>query len=149
VPGKEKLVNSIRNSIISEIGIAWFENGFFPLYSEIALYIELYYPTPKSFSRENKYLAEIKMLRKINFPDNDNTEKIIFDSVKSFLIYDDAQIVTNITEKYYSIKPRIQIVIYYNTAEAFYLHKKVIQHRKDMWTRNENFDKLLYKVVKK
>lgn len=133
VPDKAKLVSNIRNLILQEIGITHFQSGFLPIFTETILKSHLYLPTPKAFSRENVYLGEAKILRPMVTPDLDNVEKIINDAVKSFIVYDDAQIVSNITEKYYSTRPRMEVVVYYNAVPLNAVHEKTIQQRKARW----------------
>lgn len=133
VPNKVKLVKAIRNLILQELGTTHFMNGFFPVFTETILRSHLYLPTPKNFNRENTYLAESKILRPIVTPDVDNVEKIVNDAIKSFVIYDDAQIVSNITEKYYSTRPRMEAVVYYNAVPLNSVHEKIIEQRKERW----------------
>ncbi len=133
VPEKAKMVAHIRELIFQELGPDCFMNGFFPRYSEILLHTNLYIKTPTAFSREAKYLAESKLLRPIVTPDVDNCAKIINDAVKDFIIYDDAQIVTNTIEKWYSIKPRMEITIYYNANPNETVHLKTMQERMNKW----------------
>jgi Holliday junction resolvase RusA-like endonuclease len=136
VPNKEKLVKQIREEISKQINPALFKSGFFPRYNEIAIRSELYIKTPNSFSREDKYLAEIKQYRPVCAPDIDNVEKIIFDSVKGYITYDDAQIVTNVTEKYYSVHPRMEVVVFYNASEVTNRQQKVLNQRRERWNSN-------------
>jgi Holliday junction resolvase RusA-like endonuclease len=133
VPNKAKLVKEIRNLILKEVGVVNFQSMFFPRYQETILKSALYLPTPKSFSRENTYLAEMKLLKPIVTPDLDNVEKIVNDAIKAFIIYDDAQIVTNVTEKFWSKKPRMEVEIVYNSTPLNGVHEKIIKQRKEKW----------------
>lgn len=132
VPDKQKITKKIRDLILDYLGPDGFLNGFFPIFSEVVIHSSLYLPTPKSLSREGKYLAESKILRPIVTPDNDNVEKIINDAIKSFVIYDDAQIVSNTTEKYWSLWPRMEFVIYYNAIPNS-IHMNTMNQRKLRW----------------
>lgn len=151
VPNKAVLVKRIRTLILQELGTTCFMNGFFPIFTETILKSSLYIPTPKAFSRENTYLAECKTLRPIVTPDVDNVEKIVNDAIKAFVIYDDAQITSNITEKFYSTKPRMEAVIYYNAMPLNAVHEKIIHQRKERWKmdlmsgNHEHFIQLLRK----
>ena len=133
VPEKAKMVAHIRDLILQELGPDGFLPGFFPRYSEIALHTNLYIRTPQNFSRESKLLAEEKLLKPIVTPDVDNCAKIINDAIKSFIIYDDAQINTNVIDKWYSTKPRIEAVIYYNANPNETVHQKTMQERMERW----------------
>ncbi len=134
VPNKKKLVTHIRKLILQELGTDKFKNEYFPRFQETILKSSLYLPTPKSFTRECKYVAELKLLRPVVTPDLDNVLKIINDAVKDFLIYDDAQIVSNVTEKFYSTTPRMEIEIIYNASVVSPIHQKTIGARKHRWT---------------
>jgi Holliday junction resolvase RusA-like endonuclease len=136
VPNKAKLVKHIRDLIVSEIGLTNFTNGFFPVFQETIVKTSLYLPTPNHFSKKCKFLAEMKVLRPISKPDSDNILKILFDSIKDFLIYDDAQIVSEITEKYYSTKPRMEVEIIYNASPLLPIHKKIMDSRTQRWQEN-------------
>jgi hypothetical protein len=141
VPNKAKLVTHIRNLIIKEIGLVHFQNNFFPRFQETILKSSLYISTPKSFTKKCKYIAEMKILRPIVTPDLDNVEKIVNDAIKAFIIYDDAQIVTNITEKYYSVKPRMEVEIIYNASPLLPVHQKIMEQRSQRWQKIINSEK--------
>jgi Holliday junction resolvase RusA-like endonuclease len=136
VPHKAKLMAHIRSLIINEIGPTNFQNNFFPRFQETILKSSLYISTPKAFNKKCKYIAEMKLLRPVVAPDTDNLEKIVNDAIKAFIIYDDAQIVTNITEKYYSVKPRMEVEIIYNASPLLPIHQKIIEQRKQRWQEN-------------
>lgn len=138
VPNKAKLVSTIRNLILKELGTRYFMNEFLPLFGEVILKSHLYLPTPKAYKKEERYLAECKILRPIVTPDVDNVEKIVNDAIKSFVIYDDAQIVSNITEKYYSNRPRMEACVYYNNEHIHRVHEKIQEQRKATWKRKLN-----------
>lgn len=133
VPDKQKMVANIRDLMLSELGPDCFLNGFFPRFTETIVRARFYIPTPKSFSREAKYLAECGILRPIVIPDTDNIEKIVNDAIKSFIIYDDAQIVTDITEKFYSEVPRYEFEVIYNASPLEIVHKNTIKQRREKW----------------
>jgi Holliday junction resolvase RusA-like endonuclease len=135
VPNKAKLISTMRELILKEIGPNPFMTGFFPRFSETILHTSLYIPTPQAFNKESVYLAEIKILRPIVTPDLDNVLKIINDGIKSFIIYDDAQIVTTISDKYYSRKPRIEATIIYNASSMSTIHQKLMEQRKSKWQK--------------
>lgn len=85
-----------------------------------------YYPIPKSMSNIEKLLAEFGMVRPISKPDFDNVAKAYCDMCQGFLIYDDAQVVEGVSEKYYSTKPRIEIEIeYMEDYDCDYNRKKI------------------------
>ena len=68
-----------------------------------------YFPIPKSMNKKEKILAELGYIRPTSKPDWDNVAKAYCDMIQGFLIYDDSLIVEGSSEKFYSIKPRIEI----------------------------------------
>ena len=133
VPNKARLVHHLRTLIFNTLGPENFINGFFPRFQEAMLKVNLYLPTPKQFTKENVYLSECKILRPIVTPDLDNISKIINDAVKAFLLYDDAQIVSDLYEKFYSTTPRIELEVVYNASDILPIHEKIITQRKNRW----------------
>ena len=68
-------------------------------------------PTPSSMTKVEKVLAEEGYIRPISKPDWDNLAKTYCDMIQGFVIYDDAIIIRGETDKYYSLKPRIEITL--------------------------------------
>jgi|SRR5690606_31633029 len=77
----------------------------------IALELRVYRPIPKSFSRRKTELAENGDIRPTTKPDVDNYVKSVKDALKNVIWKDDSQVVRILVEKFYSQKPRIEIVI--------------------------------------
>jgi len=142
VPEKAKLVRHIRELILQDIGNASFESGFFPLHCEVMVKVHLYLPIPKAFNREMQYLSELRIHRPSVKPDLDNCSKIVNDSIKQFIINDDAQIVTEIYEKFYSVRPRMEVVVIYSQASGIIpVAGKQIKERKERWNRDQTPDR--------
>ena len=74
---------------------------------------DIYLETPKEFSKNNMYLEEEKLIRPLTKPDWDNLGKPYCDALIKFLLLDDNIICTGIVNKYYSIKPRIELHLEY------------------------------------
>lgn len=72
-----------------------------------------YLPIPKSMNKIEQICAELGYIRPTNKPDFDNLAKTYSDILTGFLIYDDALIISGTSEKYYSVKPRIEIKLSY------------------------------------
>ena len=72
-----------------------------------------YLPTPKSMNSIQKIAAEMGLIYPTGKPDWDNLGKAYCDMIQDYLIYDDSLIVKGTSEKFYSIKPRIEIEISY------------------------------------
>lgn len=89
--------------------------------------IRSYLPIPTSMKAYEQILAELGYIRPISTPDFDNLAKTYADMIKGTLIYDDALIVKGVSEKFYSVKPRIEIDMYYmEEYDSEYNRKKII-----------------------
>lgn len=85
--------------------------NIFPKGVPLDLRIRAYCPVPKSDTtkvRSKKLSGEIRPTVK---PDLDNIGKIVADSLNKIAYYDDAQIVDSQTRKFYSDRPRVEILI--------------------------------------
>jgi len=74
-----------------------------------------YFPVPNNMSKVDKLLAELRLIKHVSKPDWDNLGKTYSDMIQKHLLIDDALIYKGTTEKYYSIKPRIEITIDFMT----------------------------------
>ena len=89
-------------------------------------YCVSYLPIPKSMNIAEQILAELGFIRPISKPDFDNLAKTYTDMTQGVLLYDDALIVKGVSEKYYSVKPRIEICFRYMAEfDSVYNKKKV------------------------
>lgn len=79
----------------------------------VQLKIDYYVPTPKTFSKIKKELAENKFLRPDKRPDLDNYDKFIIDAMHDVFYDDDKRVVSLNVEKYYSMEPRTVIKVTY------------------------------------
>lgn len=83
--------------------------------------VECYFPTPKSFSKVQKLLAEMKILRPwVNIGDVDNLFKTFTDPLCPSeklklpgIMADDSLIIDSQSNKYYSMTPRVEVTISY------------------------------------
>ena len=78
-------------------------------YIEVEMHI--YKRTLKSFSKKKKIDAENKKIRPKTKPDADNYAKGILDAMKGIIWQDDGQVTDLIARKYYSERPRVEILI--------------------------------------
>ena len=75
--------------------------------------------------KHEKILAEMGLIRPISKPDFDNLAKTYSDMIQGTVMTDDALIVEGISRKYYSCKPRIEIIIeYMDEIDSDYNKKK-------------------------
>lgn len=77
----------------------------------LEMIIHAYYKIPKSASKEKRKKIESGKILPTKKPDIDNIFKIIADSLNGIAYRDDAQIVSGICKKYYSVTPRVEVEI--------------------------------------
>lgn len=78
----------------------------------IRIGVRIYRPIPKSFSKRKTEQAEQGILRPITKPDADNYLKAIKDALKNVIWQDDSQVVDVTIGKWYSSRPRVEVVIF-------------------------------------
>lgn len=81
------------------------------LEGSLKLEVKVYKPTLKSFSQKKKAAAERGELRPVTKPDIDNYVKSIKDACNQVIWKDDSQIVDLHVSKWYSERPRIEILV--------------------------------------
>lgn len=77
----------------------------------IMMYIDAYYPIPKSFTKAKKKAAACGDLLPTVKPDIDNIAKIICDALNGLAFSDDKQIVYMLVKKAYSSAPRVEVTL--------------------------------------
>ncbi len=80
-----------------------------PLECPVHAEIHFYYPIPSSWSKKRQEAARVGQTMPVVKPDIDNCVKGIFDSLNKIAWNDDNQVVSLLTQKFYSDKPRIEI----------------------------------------
>lgn len=73
--------------------------------------IECYFSIPKSTSTKNNLLMKAEIIRPVKKPDLDNLAKICLDALNKLAYEDDSQVVSLLIKKFYSEKPRVEILI--------------------------------------
>lgn len=81
------------------------------LEGQIEAQITAYFSIPKSASKKKREDMLAGIIRPTKKPDWDNIGKIICDSLNKLAYDDDSGIVTGIVRKYYSDKPRVEVVL--------------------------------------
>lgn len=94
------------------------------IYTSVEMTIITYQQTPTSMSNTEIYLAEKGLVRPSAKPDWDNFGKTYSDMIQDILILNDNLITTGIVEKYYSIKPRVEICLKYQSDYDSKYNKK-------------------------
>ena len=93
------------------------------IYTPCEFYCRSYLPIPKSMNNMEKVLAELGFIYPL-LPDFDNLVKTYTDMIKGTLLYDDSIIQKGVSEKFYSVKPRIEVKIRYMTDFDSSFNKK-------------------------
>lgn len=84
------------------------------IYTRVEMTINTYQPIPtSSMTSSEVYLAEKGLIRPIQNADWDNYGKTYSDMIQGILILNDNIISTGIVNKYFSLKPRIEIKLRY------------------------------------
>lgn len=87
-----------------------------------------YFPMPKGMSLADMIVAEKGYIQHISTPDFDNLAKTYTDMLKDNLMIDDRLFIRGGLEKFYSVKPRIEVVIrYMDKFDCLYNQKKIIK----------------------
>lgn len=84
--------------------------------------IDAYLKTPSKFNKREILLAEEGIIRPITYPDWDNIAKKYCDMFNHNVWIDDKYCVSGTVNKYYSIKPRVEITLKY--ADMIYIKKQ-------------------------
>jgi len=85
---------------------------FVPLEGPLTIQLRAWMKIPKSTSKKKMKLMEERIIRPTKKPDMSNILKAAEDALNTLAYHDDSQIVTGIIHKFYSEKPRLEIVIY-------------------------------------
>ena len=87
------------------------KNFRYPDDAMLDMRIMAYYGVPKSVSKKKKALMLDGKIRPTKKPDMDNVMKVVADSLNQVAYKDDTQIVDAQCRKFYSVKPRIEVII--------------------------------------
>lgn len=82
-----------------------------PSTSPICLKLDVYRAIPKSFSKKRAQKAEEGLIRPMTKPDGSNYLKLVEDALNKLIWHDDSQIVDTHVSKWYSSRPRIEVMI--------------------------------------
>ena len=73
--------------------------------------VRAYFAIPKSDSNKKAYQKSIGIIRPTKRPDWDNVGKVISDALNGLAYHDDSQIVSATVEKWYSLEPRVEVIL--------------------------------------
>ncbi|HEK4983601.1 TPA: RusA family crossover junction endodeoxyribonuclease, partial [Clostridioides difficile] len=93
--------------------IKWLYQSKVKYYFEgyIKMTLRCYYSIAKSNSKKVKEQKRNNVLRPSKKPDIDNVIKVVADSLNEIAYKDDTQIVEVVASKYYSDKPRVEVIL--------------------------------------
>jgi Holliday junction resolvase RusA-like endonuclease len=114
VPGAAKNATFFNNNVLPTL------KGLF-ITTPCKFKLDIYVETPKSFTKTQQILAEMKILRPWgNIGDIDNFEKAMYDMIQPNekrghvgIMSNDSLIIESHTNKYYSCSPRYELTISY------------------------------------
>ena len=87
-------------------------NGLqFPDQAQLDMRVMAFYQMPSSVSKKKRQQMLDQKIRPTKKPDADNILKVVADSLNQNAYRDDAQIVDTQVRKFYSDRPRIEVVI--------------------------------------
>jgi len=86
---------------------------FIPPQGEVRVWLEVYKMPPKSTAKYRLVLMEMGLIRPEKTPDADNYIKSVLDGMNTVAWADDAQCTLEQCEKFYSLKPRIEVRVEY------------------------------------
>jgi len=114
VPGAAKHTAFFNREVFPTLGNLWIDKP-------CKVIMDVYVKTPDSFSKSQKLLAELKILRPwTHTGDIDNFTKSYLDMIQGNkkrghkgIMSDDCLVIESISNKYYSVSPRVELVIKY------------------------------------
>ena len=89
-----------------------------------------YFPIPSDMNKTDTLLAEMGAIRPTTQKDWDNLGKTYSDMIQKWLLLNDALIIKGTTEKYWSLKPRVEIEITYMKQSDCKYNDRKIQNSK-------------------
>ena len=109
----------------------YIETEYAIIYTQTHFYLTAYLPTPLSqMNRLDVYRAETKQIAAASNPDFDNLLKTYSDMIQGRLLFNDNLITIGHCEKYFSVKPRIEINIQYQLGYDSKYNKRRIEKQK-------------------
>lgn len=109
----EKLVKDIRKDLDLIV-------------TPMKIILTAYYPMPTTAKPLDVVLFETKHQYCVEKPDFDNVLKAYCDAIQNHIILDDDLVCSSTFDKYYSIKPHVELlIIYQDNFDAEYTYKKI------------------------
>jgi Holliday junction resolvase RusA-like endonuclease len=111
-----------------------------PITTGTRFFTDIYIPIPKTMSKLEQLFSELRLIRPLSYPDWDNTGKKYSDMISKILINDNL-IIDGGVRKFYSSKPRVEIIIEYMTEFDSKFNKKKVEN----WLAFKNNDNVTEK----
>jgi Holliday junction resolvase RusA-like endonuclease len=90
---------------------AYGDNPFFSAGHELRSHVKAFFQIPKSAGKAKTAAMESGQIRPVKRPDCDNVAKAICDALNGVAYHDDAQVVELVIDKWYALKPRVEVEI--------------------------------------
>lgn len=100
------------------------------IHTACKLHVESYFPIPNSMNSTEKMLAQMKYIRPVSGGDWDNLGKTYSDAIQKILIINDNIIISGTSDKYYCVKPRVDLTIEYQDDYDSKYNKRKIESSK-------------------
>ena len=99
--------------------------------TRVEIDIKAFLPTPTTqLTNAEIYLAEARMIYPVGAADVDNLMKTYMDMIQGHLLVNDCIVTRGVLEKFYSIKPRLEISIRFQTGfDCRYNEKRVTKSK--------------------
>lgn len=85
------------------------------IYTPVTFTCNTYFPIPSGMNKKEVILAELRLIRPPITKDWDNLGKTYSDMVQKWLLINDGLITKGTSEKFWSLKPRVEITLEYLT----------------------------------
>lgn len=110
----------------------YIEEKYRMIYTQTYFSLTTYQPTPlSSMNRLEVYRAENKKITAASNPDFDNLAKTYSDMIQHLLIINDNIVTKGLVEKYYSVKPRVEIILKYQLGYDSKFNKRRMETSKN------------------
>ena len=86
-----------------------------------------YFPIPKDMRKVDVILAELGLNDMITIPDWDNLGKTYSDMIQTWILSNDSLIIDGRSLKFYSLKPRVEIIIKYKEKHTCRRNEKIME----------------------
>ena len=110
---------SFKKIVADYVRDAMDEKGVQMIHGPVFLNVEFYKPMPKSIPPYKGLLYEMKIMRPTTKPDVDNYIKQVQDALNNITYGDDAQIISETSDKFLSYHPRMVIHLKYLCSDIW------------------------------